>query len=249
MHPWRRVYALLSSCQLDSFCGDDGLAQSWALLRKPFPISAVLRQVARVNRALEETSVAQVARSRNPFLVLAATLLSLRTKDETTEAAARRLFEVADTPEKMLRLSPRQIEGLIFPVGFYRKKARTLRDVSRALLEHHDGEVPKDLETLLTFKGVGRKTANLVLTLGHDRDGICVDVHVHRITNRWGYLKTKRPEETEMRLREILPRRHWKEINDLLVTFGKSICRPVSPFCSRCPVSRHCARVGVRTSR
>jgi endonuclease-3 len=218
-------------------------------LQEPFPISSVLRKISRENDPLDETSVSQVARSRDPFRVLAATILSLRTKDETTEAAARRLFEAADTPEKMLQLSRRQIEKLIFPVGFYRKKARTLRDISRTLLERHGGKVPADLDALLALDGVGRKTANLVLTLGHDRYGICVDVHVHRITNRWGYLKTKDPEETEMRLRDILPRRHWKEINDLLVTFGKSLCRPVAPFCSRCPISPHCARVGVRTSR
>jgi endonuclease III len=214
-----------------------------------FPITRVLEAIARTNRSFEETSVAEVSRARDPFRVLAATILSLRTKDETTAAASRRLFEAADTPEAMLRLSARRIERLIFPVGFYRTKARTLRGISRALLERFGGKVPGSLEDLLTLKGVGRKTANLVLTLGHGRPGICVDVHVHRITNRWGYLETRDPEATEMHLRDVLPARHWMEINDILVTFGKFLCRPVSPWCSRCPVVRHCARVDVNRSR
>ena len=197
-----------------------------------------------------DPSVEQVAAARrDPFRVLVATLLSLRTKDETTEAAAARLLAVADTPEAILRLAPARIERLIFPVGFYRTKARRLRSIARDVLERFGGRVPEDMEDLLSLEGVGRKTANLVLTLGHDRPGICVDVHVHRITNRWGYVATRRPDETEAELRRKLPRRHWKTINGILVTFGRTICRPVSPWCSRCPVSGACARAGVTTSR
>jgi len=205
--------------------------------------------VRRSNRGCGEPSIDCVARKRDPFRVLAATLLSLRTKDETTEAAAGRLFAAADTPAAMLRLRTGTIERLIFPVGFYRRKARTLREISQAVLERFGGKVPADLEALLTLKGVGRKTANLVLTLGHDLPGICVDVHVHRITNRWGYLRTGDPEETEMALRKILPARHWKEINGLLVNFGRTLCRPLSPWCSRCPVTPWCRRMGVVRSR
>jgi endonuclease-3 len=216
---------------------------------KRFPISWALGAVRRSNRDFVKPSVERVTPRGDAFRVLIATILSLRTKDETTLAAARRLFEVAATPEDVLRLTAGRIERLIFPVGFYRVKARTLREVSRTILERFAGRVPDSIDDLLTLKGVGRKTANLVLTHGHDRPGICVDVHVHRITNRWGYLRTRNPEDTEMRLREVLPARHWKEFNGLLVTFGQSICRPVSPWCSRCPLAEHCPRKGVGRAR
>lgn len=214
-------------------------------LKKPFPISAVLRAVEKSNRTARDTTLAQVAESRDPFRILVATILSLRTKDETTAVASEKLFAIADTPEAILRLRPRRLEKLIFPVGFYRAKAKTLREICRKLLDEFDGRVPADLETLLEFRGVGRKTANLVVTLGYNLPGICVDIHVHRITNRWGYLRTKNPDSTELELRETLPRRHWIEINEHLVTFGQTICRPLSPHCTQCPVSKHCRRVGV----
>ena len=185
----------------------------------------------------------------DPFRVLIACLLSLRTKDETTGPAAARLFALADTPRAMLRLTPRQIERAIFPVGFYRTKARVILGVCRDLLARFDGHVPDDIDALLTLKGVGRKTANLVVTQGFNKPGICVDVHVHRISNRLGYVKTRNPEETEMALRGRLPRRYWIGYNDLLVAFGQNICQPVSPKCSVCPVSRACPRLGVTRSR
>jgi len=185
----------------------------------------------------------------DPFRVLIACLLSLRTKDETTGPAAARLFALADTPRAMLRLTPRQIERAIFPVGFYRTKARVILGVCRDLLARFDGRVPDDIDALLTLKGVGRKTANLVVTQGFNKPGICVDVHVHRISNRLGYVKTRNPEETEMALRGRLPRRYWIGYNDLLVAFGQNICQPVSPKCSVCPVSRACPRLGVTRSR
>ena len=149
----------------------------------------------------------------------------------------------------MARLSTRAIERAIYPVGFYRTKARTVRAVCRTLLERYEGRVPDDLDELLTIKGVGRKTANLVITLAFQQDGICVDTHVHRISNRWGYVRTKTPEETEMALRRRLPRRHWQTYNDLLVTFGQNLCHPTSPWCSRCPLEQACPKVGVRHAR
>jgi endonuclease-3 len=189
------------------------------------------------------------AERRDPFRVLVACLLSLRTKDETTGPAAARLFALADTPEAMRRLPARRIERAIFPVGFYRTKARVLLGVCRDLLERFGGQVPDDIDRLLTLKGVGRKTANLVVTQGFNKPGICVDIHVHRISNRLGYVKTKNPTETETALRKQLPRRYWIGYNDLLVSFGQNICHPVSPRCSECPVRPRCARVGVTRCR
>lgn len=185
----------------------------------------------------------------DPFRVLISTILSLRTQDETTAVASRKLFARADDPAAMVKLSAATIEKLIYPVGFYRTKARAIRDVCRTLLDEFDGKVPCDLDALLTLNGVGRKTANLVLTLGFKAQGICVDTHVHRITNRWGYVRTKAPNDTEMALRKILPAEHWIEINDILVAFGQRLCRPISPHCSRCPIVAYCPRRGVTSSR
>lgn len=203
------------------------------------------REVAR----LREPIVGRVARDHDPFKVLVSTMLSLRTKDSTTEQACERLFSLASTPEGILGLPVGTIEKAIFPVGFYKTKAKSIREASALILERYGGKVPPDLDELLTLPGVGRKTANLVVILGYDGMGICVDTHVHRITNRWGYLATKTPEQTEMRLREILPERYWKDINNYLVPYGQYVCQPVSPWCSRCRLTRYCDRVGVRTSR
>ena len=185
----------------------------------------------------------------DPFRVLISTILSLRTQDETTAVASRRLFARADHPAAMLKLREATIAKLIYPVGFYRTKARAIRSVCRTLLERWGGAVPRDLDDLLTLHGVGRKTANLVLTLGFRAPGICVDTHVHRITNRWGYVRTRAPNETEQALRRKLPGEHWIEINDLLVAFGQRVCRPISPHCSRCPIVAHCPRRGVTVWR
>ena len=185
----------------------------------------------------------------DPFKILVATVLSLRTKDEVTAKAAERLFQVADTPEKLLKLEEDEIASLIYPVGFYRRKARNLKEIAKILIEKYGGKVPDDLEELLKLPGVGRKTANLVITLGYRKPGICVDTHVHRIMNRLGYVKTKTPEETEFALREKLPREFWIEINDLLVSLGQHICHPTSPKCSQCPVEPYCPKIGVKRSR
>ena len=187
--------------------------------------------------------------SRDPYQVLIACLLSLRTKDETTGPAARRLFALAETPQTMLTLTKTQIEKAIYPVGFYKTKAQTVLDISRTLVEQYGGRVPDEIDELITFKGVGRKTANLVVTQGFQKPGICVDTHVHRISNRWGYVETKTPEETERVLRAKLPQQYWIEINDLLVAMGQTICHPTSPKCSLCPLEKHCAKIGVVRSR
>lgn len=183
------------------------------------------------------------------FKILVATVLSLRTKDEVTAKAAERLFQVADTPEKLLKLTEEEIENLIYPVGFYRRKAKTLRQIAKILIEKYGGRVPDSIEELLKLPGVGRKTANLVVTLGFGKPGICVDTHVHRIMNRIGFVKTKTPEETEFTLREKLPKEYWIEINELLVSLGQHICHPVSPKCSECPISNYCEKNGVIRSR
>jgi endonuclease-3 len=213
-------------------------------------IGAVIRTLRRQAPSWRPTAVAEVAAEQpDPFRVLIACLLSLRTQDATTRDASERLFRVADTPAAMLRLSPARISRLIFPVGFYRTKARAIRQISRDLIERFGGAVPDEIDALLTLKGVGRKTANLVVTIGFAKPGICVDIHVHRISNRLGFVRTKSPDQTELALRAKLPRRYWIGYNDLLVAFGQNVCRPLSPHCSRCPVARWCRRVGVGRTR
>lgn len=199
---------------------------------------------------LPDPSVTLVGKRWNdPFLVLISCILSLRTKDQTTLPASERLFKLADTPARMLHLSTREIEKAIYPVGFYKTKARTILGICKDILEKFDGKVPNDIDTLLTMKGVGRKTANLVMTEGFGIPAICVDTHVHRISNRFGYVKTNNPESTEMKLRADLPKKHWIDYNARLVLWGQNICKPISPLCSRCGVIKYCARVDVTTSR
>ena len=193
------------------------------------------------------TMIAQGGAS--PFEVLAGTLLSLRTRDAVTAEAAQRLFAEARTPEEVLALDPERLKALIYPVAFYPTKAERLRAISALLLERHAGAVPDDLSALLALPGVGRKTANLVLVEGHGKEGMCVDTHVHRISNRLGYVKTKSADQTEMALRERLPREYWVLYNEILVVFGQLICPPLSPFCSRCPVPEMCPKIGVDKHR
>jgi endonuclease-3 len=186
---------------------------------------------------------------QSPFRVLISCILSLRTQDATTAQASHRLFALADTPQAMLKLTTQKIAKVIYPVGFYRTKAKVIRDVCQVMMRDYSGRVPDDIDELLKLKGVGRKTANLVVTLGYRKPGICVDTHVHRISNRWGYVKTATPEKTEFALRDKLPKQYWIEYNDLLVSFGQHLCRPISPVCSQCPVERYCAKKGVTISR
>lgn len=185
----------------------------------------------------------------DPYRVLISTVLSLRTQDQTTIGASECLFKLADTPQAMLQLDVQTIENAIYPVGFYRTKAPQILEMSRRILEGFGGRVPDDIDTLLTLRGVGRKTANLVLSEGYGIPAICVDTHVHRISNRWGYVKTKDPYETEMALRNKLPKTFWIEYNPSLVALGQHVCKPSSPICSQCPVADLCKRVGVHRSR
>jgi endonuclease-3 len=194
------------------------------------------------------TRISQKEKS-DPYLVLIGTLLSLRTKDETTEIAMEKLTKKAKTPQELLKIPEEELQNIIYPVGFYRNKARTLRDVSEIIINKYGGRVPDSIDELLTLKGVGRKTANLVITEGFGKPGICVDTHVHRISNRMGIVATKNPHETEESLRKVLPRQYWIIYNTLLVTFGKRICKPISPLCSTCLLSRICKKAGVGKHR
>ena len=183
------------------------------------------------------------------WAVLVSTILSLRTKDEVTSVTSRRLLEKASNPKKMLALGEEKIARLAYPAGFYRTKAASLIKISTILIEKYSGLVPADMDSLLSLPGVGRKTANLVLTEAFDMYGICVDIHVHRICNRAGWVTTPTPEKTEIALRERLPKKYWKRINGLLVLYGQNICRPTSPFCSRCVIGNYCLRRGVERNR
>ena len=210
----------------------------------------VVPPLRRAVKDKKDPSVTQIAkRSRSPFRVLVSTVISARTKDEVTGAASDRLFALAGTPEKMARLRIPSIEKAIYPAGFYKTKAKAIKNLCRMLLDEYGGAVPDEIEELVRLPGVGRKTANLVLTLGFEKPGICVDTHVHRVCNRLGAVKTKNPTETEFALREVLPKRNWIEINDLLVMYGQAVCNPVSPWCSRCGIIKICGRVGVTRSR
>ncbi len=212
-------------------------------------ISQVLTILEQENKKYTRPAVSVVAASRDPFKVLISCLLSLRTKDPVTAEASARLFKLAESPGEMASLSASDIEKAIYPVGFYRTKAHRIKEISRVLLKEYRGRVPDTLEELLKLNGVGRKTANLVVTMGFSKPGICVDTHVHRVINRLGYISTRNPRETEFALREKLPTHYWNIINELLVIHGQNICTPISPRCSICPVERYCQKVGVSRHR
>ncbi|WP_456400659.1 endonuclease III domain-containing protein [Persephonella sp.] len=186
---------------------------------------------------------------RTPYQILISTIISLRTKDQLTAQVSEKLFSVADNPYDMVKLDEEEISKLIYPAGFYRNKGKIIKEISKVLIEKYSGEVPDSLEELIKLKGVGRKTANLVLSLGFNKPAVCVDTHVHRITNRLGFVKTKDPDQTEMELRRKLPKEHWSEINDIFVAFGQTICKPISPLCSSCKINEFCRKEGVSYSR
>ena len=211
-------------------------------------VPQVMRALARAIRVHELPAIEKIAESRHrhAFHILIGTLLSARTQDATTHVASERLFRVAATPAKMALLTTRQVEKLVYPVSFYRNKARHVQATCRLLIERFGGSVPGTMEDLLTLPGVGRKTANLVLILAFaSRDNICVDTHVHRISNRLGWVTTRTPEQTEQALYRVADRRWWADINLYLVTWGQNVCRPIRPRCSACVISRWCPRVGV----
>jgi endonuclease-3 len=213
-------------------------------------INRIVRELVRTRGRWNPTAVQVVAeQSRDPFQILISCLISLRTKDDVTAAASARLFRLGRTPKSILAHPTPRIARAIYPAGFYRTKARTIREICLALLHHHDGNVPNTMEALLALKGVGRKTANLVLTIGFGKPGICVDTHVHRISNRLGIVETRTPEQTEYALLAVLPRRHWIPYNDLLVSFGQNVCKPLSPLCSICPADPLCPKIGVGRRR
>lgn len=183
--------------------------------------------------------------TKDPFKVLLTTIMSARTKDETTAMAAKRLFQRVSTPADLDSLSIKEIESLIFPVGFYREKAKNLKKLPQVLNELFAGQIPFSVEELVQLPGVGRKTANLVVAVAFNKPAVCVDIHVHRIFNRLGYLKTSTPLETEMKLREWLPVKYWTTFNSYFVSFGQHICRPINPCCNRCPIYDYCSRIDV----
>ena len=208
--------------------------------------------LAHVEKSLGQRTppaMVKIGQKADPFRILVGCLISARTRDEVTESACSRLFQQIKSTEDLLELTPRQLERAIYPVAFYRNKGKALKSLSSDLIERFDSQVPETLEELLTLQGVGRKTANLTLILAFDGMGICVDTHVHRIANRWGYVETTTPDHTEAALREKLPQKYWKKINEWLVGFGQTICKPLSPMCSQCPVDKHCPRIGVDKHR
>jgi endonuclease-3 len=208
----------------------------------------VLKSLGRAIRSMQEPAVEKIAEDthEDPFQVLIATLLSAQTKDAVTAAASARLFKVARTPKTMAALPVSRIEKLIYPVSFYRNKARHVKQACRQILDDFGGVVPHTMDELLTLAGVGRKTANLVLILSHaSRDNICVDTHVHRISNRLGWVKTRTPDQTEQALYKVVPRKWWPDVNLYLVTWGQNVCKPVYPRCRACVASTMCPRMGV----
>ena len=215
----------------------------------PFPFHELINLLKR-HYVEDVPALTRIAAEReSPFLVLIGCLLSLRTKDETTDKAMERLMQRAQTPHELLTIPTEELEKIIFPVGFYRNKARLIKDVARTVIEKYGNLVPDDIDELLTIKGVGRKTANIVVTEGFGKAGIAVDTHVHRISNRLGAVSTRTPNETEEALRSLLPQEYWRIYNPLLVTHGRRTCAPLSPFCSRCPVFHLCGRIGVTRAR
>jgi endonuclease-3 len=215
-----------------------------------FPIDTIVEILEKESKNWKVPVVTLIAlQDKNPFKVLMSTILSLRTKDEVTVEASKRLFKILSCPEDIFEISDEEIEKAIYPVGFYKRKTVNIRKACEKLIDEFNSIVPKDIDTLLTFDGVGRKTANLVLTEGYDIPAMCVDTHVHRISNRFGFIKTKTPEKSEIELREKLPKKHWNKYNALLVAFGQHLCKPISPFCSKCPVERYCQKIGVEKFR
>lgn len=214
---------------------------------RPDDIHQIVRILKRETRQWPVPALANFLQT--PFTVLISCILSLRTQDKTTTAASNRLFAIATTPKAMLETPVKAIERAIYPVAFYRTKAKSIHSICTLLLDRFRGKVPSDLDALLTLPGVGRKTANIVVTLAFGKPGIAVDTHVHRLSNRFGYVRTRTADETEIALRKKLPPRYWIVFNDLLVAYGQNLCKPLSPHCSQCRIVDYCRRVGVTRSR
>jgi endonuclease-3 len=212
-------------------------------------IPEIMNALARAYPSNERTTLNRMRKKPDAFKILISCLLSLRARDENTEKVSGRLFEVADTPEKILKIPLVKLKKIIFSSGHYRKKARVLQSVSRELLERFEGNVPSNKDDLLSIKGIGPKTANIVLAFAFGKSVLPIDTHCHRVPNRLGWVKTKTPEQTEKELEKILPKKYWNEFNAIFVQFGREICQPVSPVCSKCPIEKYCKKVGVGRSR
>ncbi len=218
-------------------------------MKKSEKINSVIKILEKHFYFKERTTLNKMRKKPNAFRILISCLLSLRTQDKNTEKASKKLFAVADTPKKIAELPTKKLEKLIFSSGHYKKKAKTLKHVSKVLIKNYNGKVPDTKKELLEIKGIGPKTANIVLGFAFDKPVLPIDTHCHRIPNRLGWIKTKKPEQTEKELEKIIPKRYWKEFNGVFVLFGKTTCQPVSPWCSKCPIKRYCKRVGVKRSR
>lgn len=212
-------------------------------------IEPIMKILAEHFNYKERTTLNRMRQKPNAFKILISCLLSLRTQDKNTKTASRKLFAVADTPRKILEVPNEKLEQLIYSSGHYKKKAQTLKYVSKEILEKFNGQVPSTKEELLSIKGIGPKTANIVLNFAFDQLVLPIDTHCHRIPNRLGWVKTKTPEKTEIELEKILPKKYWKEFNAIFVLFGKTICQPISPWCSKCPIEQYCPRINVKRSR
>lgn len=197
----------------------------------------------------DKTTLNRMRQKSNAFKILISCLLSLRTQDKNTEIVSKRLFSVVNTPEEIVKLPVKKLEKVIYSSGHYKKKARTLKYVSKILIEKYNSNVPKTREELLSIKGIGPKTANIVLAFAYQKDVLPIDTHCHRIPNRLGWVKTKTPEQTEKELEKILPKKYWNEFNAIFVQFGKTICQPISPWCGKCSIEKYCPRIGVKRSR
>ena len=218
-------------------------------MASPDQIENVMQTLAKYFNYKERTTLNRMRETPDAFKILIACLLSLRARDENTNKVSKQLFTIADTPEKINNLSLKKLEKIIFSSGHYKKKARTLKHVSQTLIKKFNSKVPKTREELLSIKGIGPKTANIVLAFAFGECVIPVDTHCHRIPNRLGWIKTKTAEKTEMELIKIIPKQYWREFNALFVSFGREICQPISPWCSKCPIKKYCEKIGVGKSR
>ena len=218
-------------------------------MKKSEKIQKSLKILSKIYNSNEKTTLNRMRKKPDAFRILISCLLSLRTQDKNTEKASAKLYAVADTPKEIVQLPIKKLEKLIFSSGHYKKKARILQHVSRELIDKFDSKVPNTREKLMSIKGVGPKTANIVLAFAFGKNVIPVDTHVHRIPNRLGWVKTKTPEQTEAELERVLPKKHWREFNAIFVQFGQTICQPISPWCSKCPISEYCPKINVNRSR
>ncbi len=218
-------------------------------MKLPERIEIIMKVLAKHYNYSDKTTLNRMRKNPNAFKILMSCLLSLRAKDVNTEKVSKQLFEVAQTPKEVIAIPIEKLEKIIYSSGHYKKKARTLQHVSKELIERFNSKVPNNKESLLSIKGIGPKTANIVLSFAFGQNVLPIDTHCHRIPNRLGWVKTKTAEKTEKELEKILPKKYWKEFNAIFVQFGKDICQPVSPWCSKCPINQHCPKIGVGKNR